>query len=44
VGIFTSTIPISRDAELRKEFYKSASGQLGLKNIGDSQTEKDLEK
>ena len=44
VGIFTSAIQISRDAELRKEFYKSASGQLELlKNIGVSQMEKELE-
>jgi hypothetical protein len=44
VGIFTSAIQISRDAQLRKEFYKSASGQLDLlKNIGVSQMEKELE-
>jgi hypothetical protein len=44
MGIFTSAIQISRDVELRKEFYKSASGQLELlKNIGVSQMEKELE-
>jgi hypothetical protein len=44
VGIFASAIQISRNAELRKEFYKSASGQLALfKNIGISQMEKELE-
>ncbi len=30
VGIFTSAKNISRDSELRKEFYKSASSQLAL--------------
>jgi hypothetical protein len=45
VGIFTSAIQISRDAELRKEFYKSASGQLELlKNIRVSQMERSLKK
>jgi hypothetical protein len=44
VGIFASAIQISRNTELRKEFYKSASGQLDLfKNIGISQMEKELE-
>jgi hypothetical protein len=44
-GIFTSTKNISRDSELRKEFYKSASSQLELlKAIGVSQMEKELEK
>jgi hypothetical protein len=44
VGIFASAIQISRNTELRKEFYKSASGQLALfKNIGLSQMEKELE-
>ncbi len=44
VGIFASAIQISRNTELRKEFYKSASGQLALfKNIGISQMEKELE-
>jgi hypothetical protein len=43
VGIFASAIQISRNAELRKEFYKSTSGQLALfKNIGVSQMEKEL--
>jgi hypothetical protein len=45
VGIFTSAKNISRDSELRKEFYKSASSQLSLlKAIGVSQMEKELEK
>jgi hypothetical protein len=45
VGIFTSAKYISRDAELRKEFYKSAASQLALlKAIGVSQMEKELEK
>jgi hypothetical protein len=44
VSIFTSAIQISRDAELRREFYKSAAGQLELlKNIGVSQMERELE-
>jgi hypothetical protein len=44
VGIFTSAKNISRDSELRKEFYKSASSQLSLlKAIGVSQMEKELE-
>ena len=44
-GIFTSAKHISRDAELRKEFYKSAASQLTLlKAIGVSQMEKELEK
>src|SRR5688500_10437778 len=44
VGIFASAVQISRNAELRKKFYKSASGQLALfKNIGISQMEKELE-
>jgi hypothetical protein len=43
-GIFTSAKHISRDAELRKEFYKSAASQLTLlKAIGVSQMEKELE-
>jgi hypothetical protein len=43
-GIFISTRHISRDAEVRKEFYKSASSQLTLlKTIGVSQMEKELE-
>jgi hypothetical protein len=45
VGIFTSAKNISKDSELRKEFYKSASSQLALlKAIGVSQMEKELEK
>jgi biopolymer transport protein ExbB/TolQ len=45
VGIFTSAKNISRDSELRKEFYKSASSQLALlKAIGVSQMEKELER
>jgi uncharacterized membrane protein (Fun14 family) len=45
VGIFTSAKNISRDSELRKEFYKSAASQLALlKVIGVSQMEKELEK
>jgi hypothetical protein len=45
VGIFTSAKNISRDSELRKEFYKSAASQLTLlKAIGVSQMEKELEK
>jgi hypothetical protein len=44
VGIFASAIQISRNTELRKEFYRNASGQLALfKNIGISQMEKELE-
>jgi uncharacterized membrane protein (Fun14 family) len=43
VGIFTSAKNISRDSELRKEFYKSAASQLALlKAIGVSQMEKEL--
>jgi hypothetical protein len=44
IGIFTSAINISRDSELRQEFYKSAASQLSLlKSIGVSQMEKELE-
>jgi hypothetical protein len=44
VGIFTSAKNISRDSELRKEFYKSAASQLALlKDIGVSEMEKELE-
>ncbi|MGC2573291.1 MAG: hypothetical protein WA364_17390 [Candidatus Nitrosopolaris sp.] len=44
VGIFISTRDISRDAEVRKELYRSASSQLTLlKTIGVSQMEKELE-
>jgi hypothetical protein len=43
VGIFTSAINVSRDAKLRKEFYKSAMSQLNLlKTIGVTQMEKEL--
>ena len=43
VGIFTSAISVSRDATLRKEFYKSAQSQLDLlKTIGITQMEKEL--
>jgi hypothetical protein len=45
VGIFTSAKVISRDAAVRKEFYKSASSQLSLlKTIGVSEMEKEFEK
>jgi hypothetical protein len=45
VGIFTSAKYISRDSELRKEFYKSAASQLALlRTIGVSQMEKEIEK
>jgi hypothetical protein len=44
VGIFISAKNISRDTEVRKEFYNSASSQLTLlKTIGVSQMEKELE-
>jgi hypothetical protein len=44
VGIFVSAKNISRDVEVRKEFYNSASSQLSLlKTIGVSQMEKELE-
>ena len=44
VGIFISARHISLDAEVRKEFYNSASSQLSLlKTIGISQMEKELE-
>lgn len=43
-GIFTSAVHISRDFEVRNQFYKSASSQLTLlKDIGVSQMEKELE-
>ena len=45
IGIFTSAKNISRDSELRKEFYKSAASQLGLlKAIGVTEMEKELER
>ena len=44
LGIFTSAVQISRNAELRKIFYRNASAQLDLfKSIGVSQMEKELE-
>jgi hypothetical protein len=43
IGIFTSATGVSRDAQLRKEFYKSAKSQLDLlKTIGITQMEKEL--
>jgi hypothetical protein len=43
VGIFSSAASISRDAELRKQFYKSAKSQLSLlKTIGVAQMENEL--
>jgi hypothetical protein len=43
VGIFTSAINVSRDAKLRKEFYKNAVSQFNLlKTIGVTQMEKEL--
>jgi hypothetical protein len=45
VGIFTSAKNISLDAQLRKEFYKSAESQLDLlKTIGVSEMQKEFEK
>jgi hypothetical protein len=43
VGIFTSAINVSRDAKLRKEFYKNAVSQFNLlKTIGVTQMENEL--
>lgn len=43
VGIFTSATSVSRDAKLRREFYKSAMCQFNLlKTIGITQMEKEL--
>lgn len=43
VGIFASATSVSRDAKLRKEFYKSAMSQFNLlKTIGATQMEKEL--
>lgn len=43
IGIFTSATGVSRDTQLRKEFYKSAKSQLNLlKTIGVTQMEKGL--
>lgn len=45
IGIFTSATSVSRDAQLRKEFYKAAQSQLSLlKTIGVTQMEKEFEK
>jgi hypothetical protein len=44
IGIFTSAKHISRDSDMRRELYNSASSQLTLlKTIGVSQMEKELE-
>jgi hypothetical protein len=44
IGIFISAKNISRDAEVRKQFYNNASSQLTLlKTIGVSQMERELE-
>jgi hypothetical protein len=43
VGIFNSASGVAQDANLRKEFYKSASSQFNLlKTIGVTQMEKEL--
>jgi len=43
VGIFTSVINVSQDADLRKDFRKSAMAQLNLlRTIGITQMEKEL--
>ena len=43
-GIYVSALQISRDGEIRRELYKSASSQLALlRNIGVSQMEKEME-
>lgn len=45
VGIHSSAKSISRDSQLRKEFYRNASSQLGLlRAIGVSEMEKELQK
>lgn len=45
IGIFSSAMSVSRDSELRKDFYKSAKSQLNLlKMIGVTEMEKQLEK
>ncbi len=45
VGIHSSAKRISRDSQLRKEFYRNASNQLGLlRAIGVSEMEKELQK
>lgn len=44
IGIFTSAKNISRNAQVRKEFYKKAESRLALlKTLGVSQMEKELE-
>lgn len=43
IGIFTSATSVSRDADLRKKFYKTAESQLSLlKTIGITQMENEL--
>lgn len=43
-GIFISAISISRNAQVRREFYKKAESQLALlRAVGVSQMERDLE-
>lgn len=43
-GIYVSAVQISRDDDIRKELYKSATSQLALlRNIGVSQMEKEME-
>lgn len=43
VGIFTSAINVSQDAELRRDFRKSVLGQLSLlRTMGITQMEKEL--
>lgn len=45
VGIFTSAINVSQDAELRRDFRKSAMAQLTLlRTMGITQMEKELMK
>jgi hypothetical protein len=44
-GIYTAATYVSQNSKLRKEFYKSASGQLRLlKGIGTSEMERELER
>ena len=44
VGIFTSAIYVSRDAQIRRELYRSAIKQLDLlRSIGTSEMEKEFE-
>ena len=45
VGIFTSAINVSQDAQLRRNFRKSVMGQLNLlRTIGITEMEKELVK